>query len=130
MAQTKREQHGTYVLIGRRELTQDVLTRGPYIYSTSASSHPYIDIPLGASMVAFGHNNLSAGASFAFNVAASASGTYRRVWKADGSGAYSITSGSTAKMVFLADAAPYRFIKPVSNKAFGQKKTFQILLKG
>ena len=130
MAQTKREQHwpGGHTGVGRVELSQGETAK--LAYSASSSVHQYVDIPLGASLIAFYKGALSAGASFKFQVAISASGTYRLVRKTDDTGDLGITSGSTLRAVFLPDLAPFRFIKAVQNKSLASKKVFGWIVKG
>ena len=129
MVQTKREQFWSHTLgIGRAELSQGETAR--LAYSTSASSHPYVDIPIGASLIGFYHDALSAGGSFKFRAAISASGTYRVIQKIDGSGDFSLVSGSAARVQRIEPGEMCRFIKATSNKAFGSRRVYGYVVKG
>lgn len=133
---TKREQKFPSVVgIGRIELPQGDFFKSPFLYSASASSgHPTLDIPLGASLIAFTHASFSTKAAIKFQCAAgSGSAAMRIVRKADDSGdagMYVGVSASAARMQMIPDLAASRFVKAVTTKSFGKKYLFGYVVKG
>lgn len=127
------ERGGKYnqiVGIQRLEPSQSQESRLTAAFSASAGAT--ITVPSGFAIIGVLWPSFSTKAVIRFRTAESASGTYRLVRRADGTGNLDLfngTSGSAAGAIQLTDLAFAKYINVVADAAFGASYTFRFVVK-